>query len=105
MTPSEHFARMSEWKRPRMFSSEGGNEASTGTPQLCVRYEINVSKDGRHIFATDSHIRNYRPEHIATLVGLLRSVLPGHKISVNAFGFRNPRELEPCIENALKGLS
>jgi hypothetical protein len=66
----------------------------TGRPQLIWKYEINVSKNGRHVFATDSHIRNYHPEDITRLVELFTIAFPDCKIDVTRFSHRSPVAVE-----------
>lgn len=61
-----------------------GTEAATGYDEghAPVRWEINVSKNGKHVFATDGSIRRYPKEDIAALVELFTVSFPDCQISV-----------------------
>ena len=53
-----------------------------------AKYEINVSKNGRHVFATDGTIRNYNGSQIRDLILLFREKFPetdGYIIGVTCF--------------------
>lgn len=88
-------------KTPVMVGSQDATERFPGNAQLPTRYEINVSRNGKHVFATDSHIRSYHATDIASLVSLFKTVFPDCKVSVMALGHRNPRPLDTCIIEAL----
>lgn len=79
---------------PTVAFGENANENSTGLSQGTVKYEINVSRNGKHVFATDSHIRNYDKESIRKLVELFKVTFPDCKITVTGFSHRNPVLLE-----------
>ena len=69
---------------PTIAEGSEANESKTGTPQIPVNYEINVSFNGKHVFATDSTIRNYRLEDIRRLQRFFKQTLPCCKIDVYA---------------------
>ncbi len=52
-------------------------------------FEINVSDDkNKHVFATDSSIRNYKIEDIARMIKLFKEKFPenkGYRISVTSW--------------------
>jgi hypothetical protein len=68
------------------------------------KYEINISKKGKHIFATDSHIRNYTPQQICDLILLFKNIFPKeeeYKITVTST-WRVTQSLPDQILEALK---
>ena len=71
--------------------SQGATELTGGEERSCfVTYEINVSKDGKHVFATDSKIRSYSLEYIESLIKLFMISFPDCKIGVTPFGKHTP---------------
>lgn len=79
----------------------GSTETKLGNERNCfVTYEINVSKNGKHVFATDSCIRSYTEEDIVKLINLFRTAFPDCKITVNPFGKSTPA-LPDGIKQAL----
>lgn len=48
-------------------------------------YEINVSENGKHIFATDSTIRQYDEEHVEVLVKLFKEKFANCKVEVSVW--------------------
>lgn len=50
-------------------------------------YEINVARNGQHVFATDTFVRNYTDSHILKLILLFKEKFPKeekYEISVTA---------------------
>jgi len=41
-----------------------------------IKYEVNVAKNGKHVFATDSTVRNYPESQIRDLILLFREKFP-----------------------------
>jgi len=69
-----------------------------------IRYEVNVSLNGWHLFATDSRIRWYKPFQIADMVLVFKERFPEATVSVMAWaGDGHPTVLDPIIEGALSG--
>lgn len=70
---------------PVIAFGQDASETKTGKPQYARKYEINVSKNGKHVFATDSRIRSYTKDDIDGLVKLFETAFPDCKISVTVF--------------------
>jgi len=76
-------------------------EIDTGYKCAFVNYEINVAVNGKHVFATDTHIRTYSPTEIVALVKLFQTSFPDARIIVTAFGKHAPA-LPAEIQDLLK---
>jgi hypothetical protein len=70
---------------PTISEGNDSSETKTGTPSLPTKYEINVSKNGKHVFATDSHYRTYRECDIIKQIELFKAAFPDCKISVRSW--------------------
>ena len=72
-----------------------------------MKYEINVSKDGRHVFATDGTIREYTDNQIRDLILLFREKFPEiekYRVSAICRGHKGLLRLLPdFIQAALDG--
>lgn len=73
------------------------------------RYEVNVAVNGWHVFATDSSVRNYTDEVVATLVLFLKDNLghlPGFSLSVQAWDRQTGVAVystPPLVQSAIDG--
>jgi hypothetical protein len=76
-------------KTPVMRGGQDATATDPKQPQLPRRYEINVSRNGQHVFATDSTIRNYHWDDIVALAEFFRTVMPDCQVSVMAFSHRS----------------
>jgi len=56
--------------------SEDESESKPGGVSGIAKYDINISKNGRHIFATDSTIRNYSSAQARDIILLFRETFP-----------------------------
>lgn len=71
------------------------------------RYDINIAKNGVHVFATDSAIRSYTPAHVADMIQMFKGTFPvneGYQISVIAWFDKKCKALDPAVREAMIGL-
>jgi hypothetical protein len=69
------------------------------------QYEINVSKNGMHVFATDRNVRHYTESHTRDLVLLFKEKFPesdGYRIDVSCYKRRVELPLGSSVITALK---
>ena len=90
------------------YDNKGQDEAEKKPPGVSGqdKYEINVSKNGRHIFATDGTVRTYTDSQIRDLVLLFREKFPeseGYRIVVDRFANRSVRQLSTEVQAAVDG--
>lgn len=73
---------------------------------VAIKWEINVSRKGKHVFATDGTIRGYLDSHIRDLILLFREKFPeadGYRIDVSCFKVKTVLPLPDFIEAAING--
>jgi hypothetical protein len=70
------------------------------------KWEINISKGGRHVFATDSTIRTYHAEQIRDIILLFHEKFPkeeGYVMAVTAFYHRSAAPIPDFVQAAIDG--
>lgn len=70
-----------------------------------VFFEINVSKNGKHVFATDSSIRSYGDDAIVNLLKLFVEKFPkadGYDVSVTNWFCTSSHPLSDSVNEMLK---
>ena len=92
------------WDRKNKSQDETINKPD-GIPGF-NKWEINVSKNGRHVFATDGTIRNYSDSQIRDLILLFREKFPsseGYFINATNYRIRASIPIVDFVQAALDG--